>query len=410
MPEIGPSTPRGKALYQGFLQLADQAADYFRPWTYEVPLAIRRETDDALRRVQQLYLKCIRHFVAQYDRYRDLMPVSDTVADILQLCRRRPYRPGTYRTDFVVDRDNQIKLIETTCRYALNGYFTSGFTDRLADRFLQAHPSIRKVDDYTPFYDRMMEYFGPFDHVCYLKGSDQRNDTKYIVPLLEAAGFPVHMIPAEEVPGKVHRFEGAAVIGELSHEEVCRLPRETIVAMVDAGILNDLRTAFLLHDKRFFALLCHDAFLRAALSAGEIDFLRPYLIPTFTRRMAPEVWAQARAAKDRWIIKPYNKGKSIDVFAGCLTPAAEWDALFASGRADAMVLQEFIPQRRFRGTIAGKAHQDYVVGTLLFFEEEYFGLGICRASSYPITNKVDDRKVAPLVTEETSYFEPDNVL
>ena len=94
-----------------------------------------------LRRVQQLYLKCIRHFVENYDRYREWMPVSARVGEILALCRGKPYRPGTYRTDFVIDEANQIRLIETTCRFAMNGYFTSGFfIHNLADRFLAAWP------------------------------------------------------------------------------------------------------------------------------------------------------------------------------------------------------------------------------------------------------------------------------
>ena len=135
------SPQAGPALYKGFLETARGGAEYFRPWTYDLPLAIRPETNDRLRRVQQLYLKCIRHFVENYDRYREWMPVSSQVAGILDLCRGKPYRPGTYRTDFVIDEANQIRLIETTCRFAMNGYFTSGFfIHNLADRFLAAWP------------------------------------------------------------------------------------------------------------------------------------------------------------------------------------------------------------------------------------------------------------------------------
>jgi hypothetical protein len=405
------SREAGATLYKGFQDVARTAAEYFRPWTYDVPLAIRKETNDGLRRVHSLFLKCIRHFVEQYDRYRDLMPVPDRVAEILALCRRKPYRPGTYRADFVIDEASRIKLIETTCRFAMNGYFTSGFfIHNLADRFLAGRPDIRKIDAYTPFYDRYMDYFGPFEHVCLLKGADNRNDTKFVIPVFEKAGFPVQVIPAVEIPANIHRFRDAAVLGELSHEEICALPPETIAAIIDANSLNDLRTVFLIHDKRFFALLGHDAFLRAALAPAEIGELRPYLVPTYTKRLNPEIWKEARTDKSRWIIKPYNMGKSIDVHAGALTDTAEWAALFDSGRADTMVLQEFVSQRRFHGTIGDKTYHDYVTGTLLFFEDGYFGPGLCRASSYPVTNKVDDRKVAPLVTEDVSGFHPDNIV
>lgn len=401
----------GAALFGGFADVARAAAEYFRPWTYDVPLAIRQETNDRLARVQQLFHRCVRHLAEHYDRYLGLMPVSDRVAEILALSRSKPYRPGTYRTDFVVDETNQIRLIETTCRFAMNGYFTSGFfIHNLADRYLADRPEIRKIDAYTPFYDRFMERFDSFDHVCLLKGADDRNDTKFVIPVFEKAGFPVRVIPAAEVPARTAEFRGAAVLGELSHEEICALPTETVAAIVAADSMNDLRTVFLIHDKRFFALLTHAAFLNEALAPAEIEEIRPFLIPTYAKALDPEIWRQARAAKDRWILKPFNVGKSIDVFAGPLTDAAEWQALFDTGRADRMVLQEYVPQRRFRGTIGGQAYRDYAAGTLLFFEDGYFGPGLFRASSYPVTNKVDDRKIAPLVTPDADRFEPDNVI
>ena len=401
----------GAALFGGFADVARGAAEYFRPWTYDVPLAIRKETNDRLARVQQLFHRCVRHLAEHYDRYLGLMPVSDRVADILALSRSKPYRPGTYRTDFIVDETNQIRLIETTCRFAINGYFTSGFfIHDLADRYLAGRPEIRKIDAYTPFYDRFMEYFRPFDHVCLLKGADDRNDTKFVIPVFEKAGFPVRVIPAADVPARTTEFRGAAVLGELSHDEICALPTETVEAIVAADSMNDLRTGFLIHDKLFFALLTHAAFLNEALAPAEIEEIRPFLIPTYAKALDPEIWRQARADKDRWILKPFNVGKSIDVFAGPLTDAAEWQALFDTGRADRMVLQEYVPQRRFRGTIGGQTYRDYAAGTLLFFDEGYFGPGLFRASSYPVTNKVDDRKIAPLVTPDAARFEPDNVI
>lgn len=403
---------RGALLHDSFLRAAAVAREHFRPWTYDVPLAIRPETHDRLRRVQQLYLKCIRHFAENFnDRYCDLMPVSDRVHEILALARTRPYRPGAYRTDFIVGADHGIRLIETTCRFALNGFFRCGILALLTDEYLAAHPGIRKTDVYTPFFDRLMDYFGPFERVCVLLGwNTAKNESKFFMPVFEAAGFPVERIPAADVPASTHRFENAAVIGELSHEELCAFPLETIAALVRANLLNDLRTVFLIHDKRFFALLHHDGFMREALTPAERDEFRPYLIPTYTRHLSPDIWPEARQNKDRWIIKPTNNGMSIDVFAGPLTSAADWEALFASGRADSMVLQEYVPQRKFRGTIAGTPREDYAASTLLFFEDGYYGTGVFRASSHPVTNQGDDRKIAPLITPDFDRFEADNVL
>jgi hypothetical protein len=67
-----------------------------------------------------------------------------------------------------------------------------------------------------------------------------------------------------------------------------------------------------------------------------------------------------------------------------------------------MVLQPFVRQRRFTAPWGGRICQDYVVGTLLCFDDQFFGPGIARASSCPVTNQGDDRKVSVFITGETA--------
>jgi hypothetical protein len=406
------TSPPTNPLYEAFLGQSPQSRDYLRQWTYDTPLAIRPETHELMRRAQHLYLKCMRHAAEHYlDRYRHLMPVPERVEEILALCRRRPYRPGTYRTDFVVGLDNRFRLVETTCRFALNGFFRAGVYEQIAREHLLDHPGIRSPDLHTPFFQALLDYFGSFERVCVLQGwNTPKNESKFFIPIFEAAGWPVEKIPAGQVAKSAHLFEKAAVIGELSHEELCALPDETLEALIDSNHLNDLRTVFLVHDKRFFALFQQEEFARNALSPGERGEFSHFLPRTCTLHLNPEIWPEARANKDKWILKPANNGMSIDVFAGPVTPQAEWQALFDSGRADNMVLQEYIPQRKFRGTVAGVPHEDFAAGTLLYFEEEFYGTGFLRASSHPVTNKVDDRKIPTLITPDIEQFEVNNVL
>ncbi|MEN6420025.1 MAG: hypothetical protein ABFC73_14005, partial [Clostridiaceae bacterium] len=168
--------------------------------------------------------------------------------------------------------------------------------------------------------------------------------------------------------------------------------------------LNDLRTVFLVHDKRFFAVLNHDEFLFSALSSDEAAELRAYLVPTYTASERLDLWQNAREQKDGWILKPCVFGKSKNVFAGKVTEQREWERLFSEGETAGMVLQPFISQRLFQGTIGSQRFQDYVVGTLLYFNDQYFGPGIFRASSFPVTNIKDDRKLAPFVTAKIASF------
>jgi hypothetical protein len=403
---------RQLALEQAFRQRLPETCAAFRPWTYDVPLAIRPETHLRMERIQQLYLKCIRHFAVHYlDRYQVLMPLPERALEILTICRERPYRPGSYRTDFVVGVDDSIHLIETTCRFAMNGYFKAGVFAQLAREYAESRPGLRWVEPHATFLEDFLGYFRSFDRVSVLLGwNTAKNESAFIAPVLEAADVHIEWIDAADVPSSTHLLRDDAVIGELSHEELFALPLETIEAIVDADLLNDLRTVLLVHDKRFFAVLQRDEFMQHALTQDERAELQPYLAPTFTRDLSPERWDEARRGKDRWIIKPFNNGMSIDVFAGPLTSQADWADLFDSGRADAMVLQEYIPQRTFPGTIDGIAYEDYAAGTLLCFEDRFYGTGLFRASSHPVTNKGDDRKIAPLVTPDVERFDSRNIL
>jgi len=77
---------------------------------------------------------------------------------------------------------------------------------------------------------------------------------------------------------------------------------------------------------------------------------------------------------------------------------AEWRALFFQANASDLTLQPYIHQARVHSNVGDEERSnDYAVGTLLFFDNEFFGPGFFRASSHPVTNQGDDRKIAPVV-------------
>lgn len=399
----------GKAIYNGFLEVAKEKCGYFAQWTYDTPIAITTATNQKLHKIQKLLYKCIRYFVENYEAFYELMPVSDQVRGILSLFQEKPYRTGTYRTDFVVGEQNEIKLIEITCRFAMNGFFTTGFFRLLSERFLQYHPEIRKVDDYTPYFDYIAGCYKAFDRICLLKGVVEKNEDKIMIPIFEAAKYPVFVLRPDEISAGTHLFENSLVMSQLSHEEICSLPMDTIRAIRDANLINDYRTVFLIHDKRFLSVLSKESFLDKVLTAREKEEFLQYLVPTYQKGEREDLWQAARHEKEKWIIKPSVLGRSIDIFAGCVTADKDWAALFEKERTD-IVLQEYISQRRFRGRIGEQSYNDYAVGTLLFFDDHFFGPGMFRTSSHPVTNITDDRKMAFVVTDDTECFSQDNVL
>ncbi|HRV33805.1 MAG TPA: hypothetical protein P5281_05685, partial [Anaerovoracaceae bacterium] len=354
--------------------------------------------------------KLIRYFVEHYNDFRTEIPVSDEISGILSLYGDKPYRTGTYRTDFLIDQNNDIRFIEITCRFALNGFFISGFFDMMLNWFLADKPWINKIDEYTPFYDHLVEYFGDFRHFCLLEGADKHNETKYLIPIIQNAGYQLHIIPADCITDNLRLLKDAAVISELSHAELCRQPLKTVEAILRSNLLNDLRTVFLVHDKRLFSLFNKKSFQANVLTKEEMDILSRAVVPTYTRLERPDLWSEAFERKDAWIIKPCALGKGKDVYAGKLTAEAQWKGIFASDAIRDMTLQPYIEQRKFSGSIGSDRYNDFAVGTLLFFDDHYFGPGLFRASSYPITNRVDDRKIAALVTPDTGNFDMDHIL
>jgi len=398
----------GKMLHDGFLEISRDAVDYFAQWTYDSPLIVTPETNQRMHNIQKLLYKSIRHFVENYDKYRYIMPVSEAKNKILELYQDTPYRTGTYRTDFVIDINNHIKLIEITCRFALNGFFISGFFNLMADRYIEENPGFNKLDEYSAYYDYLIKYFGEFDHICILKGKDNKNETKYSVAVFEKAGYKVHVIPTDSITENLHLLRRAAVISELDHDELCSLPTETIKTIINSRLLNDLRTVLLIHDKRFFGVLNNQSFLQDALTDQENDEFRQYLVPTHMwNEENRKIWINAKNNKDQWIIKPCVLGKSINVYGGPTTSEEEWRGLFQEDKLSGMILQTYIEQRKFKGNIKDKQYEDYAVGTLLFFDDNFFGPGLFRASSHPITNVVDDRKLFPLVTEDDHIADKD---
>lgn len=388
-------------LRNGFLQIANEkAVDYFSNWTFDEPLVISTETNRRLHRIRHLLYKCVCHFSENYQKYRDLMPLSEKADKIVKMCSVLPYRSGTYRTDFMIDINNQIKLIEITCRFALNGIFISGFFNLLADRYLRNKPEVKTVDNYAGIFDYLIDLWGDFEHICILKGHFDNNESKYAVPIFEHAGFRVHVLRPEDIADNLSLLNNAVVISELNQEQWFELPDDVISALLQSKLMNDPRTIFLIHDKRFFSVLHEERFMNNALTENEKKEFEPYITPTYRPGEFLDMWSDARYNKDKWVLKPFDQGRSINIFAGCVTEDEDWENIFLQNKDKGMVLQPYINQRKFPNTLKGVPYEDYAVGLLLFFNDQFFGPGVIRTSSFPVTNMKDDRKMIAIVTDD----------
>ncbi|MBP5636691.1 MAG: hypothetical protein J6X25_04145, partial [Bacteroidales bacterium] len=168
--------------------------------------------------------------------------------------------------------------------------------------------------------------------------------------------------------------------------------------------------------KRFMRLWFEDSFTGACLSPDDTAFLREHAIPTIeispraslgrndnTERMGPgrqrsDLPNALYDNKDQYILKPYALGKSEGVHAGVLTSQEDWEKLLE--KPEGMIVQPFIRQRTFHCDWDGQSFEDYMCGMMLCVNDRYFGDGLFRCSSLPVTNIGDDRKACPLETDD----------
>lgn len=380
-------------LYESFTALEEAASSDFGPFTFDAPLLLTREQNDNMAFIQECLLGSINHFVSNVEKYSQLMPLSDRVMDILAICQRFPYRPGGYRTDFVVTAQGQVKIIETSARFALNGFVRSGIVNGFAERWATER-GIETQSQYPHFFRALENYVDGGNEIILLK-NDSFNEGRYLTTLFGAAGYRVDVLEIEDLARNADRLATSMCVAQLSHDELFALPDDVIEAMMEGNLLNDLRSVLLLHDKRFFALLWDDAFRDDALGPEKSQAFKEFVTPTFTPVAHPELWAQLPQSADEWIVKPTALGMSHGITARPAVTETEWLDALATSDPQATVFQPFLPQRRFSGIVGSEVRtNDYVTGTLLFFEGGYFGPGMFRASSHPVTNVGDDRKIA----------------
>lgn len=385
------------AFEHAFDQFCQTQVERFSPWTYDAPLFIDAERMRFLREAQRVMHRFIRYVSAHYPSLAPRMPHRPEVKALLHALADLPHEVGTFRTDFVVGTDGALALIEVTCRYPFNGYFTSIALNRVVDtQVLEQAEGLSVVDLQRPLLGRFRDWVGGRTDFCLVHGDDRRgNESNHLPALLQGSGLNFHAIHVRDWPAVADALlPGAVIMTELSFEEWLSLPLELVREMVQQPLINDPRTVFIVHDKAFFALAHDEALVAEALSAEEGAVLRTALAPTYLPGRNAEVWAAARANPAEWVLKPRSLGRSVDILAGHLIPAAQWNQALDEAEARELILQRWLDPRRIHGRVGNTRHEDYFVGTLLYWGLDFFGPGMFRASSYPITNVKDDRKVA----------------
>ena len=384
---------------QLFASLHTELIPYYRSWTHDAPMVVSRERDRELRRMSELLYRACLYYTEHYRKYLHLIPYDDKVLKLLEYAEQYPFRAGTWRPDYLILSDGGLKFCEITSRFFGNGYFLSYFMECTGEKFAKE----AGITDRLSYFEEMLSYFaampGMRKRLSVLKSADKSDSIKLYVPFYSALGMETEIYEADQVEANLDRMRDSMVVSALNQKDLLSFSMDSLKRLCDFRMINDFRTIFLLHDKRFFRLIFEDTFTAKIFNQDETTFLREHMAETHLWG-EEEIWEKARREKDAFIVKHHCLGKSEKVYAGCLTPAEEWEELFTSGAVREMILQPFLQQRICSTTWQGQHLNDYVAGTVLTIDDRYFGTGLFRTSTRPVINQTDAHKVAQLVTDE----------
>lgn len=394
-----------------FDKLHGESAPYFLRWYHAKPMALTSERRNELKELHRIMYKCISFMAEHYIQFvPKYMPLSDAEMELLALQARYPYRAGAYRPDYIIAEDGHLLLCEITSRFFAHGIFSSFYAECAAKRFMEQFPNKTVDSEFEDMLRYMAEHTTEKETISILKSSDKTGEIKLYVPFYQQFGKKASVFEAQEVEQKRSQWAGGGVISALNQMDLMSFSKDTVKAMIDAGMINDLRTILIVHDKRFMYLWFEDEFTDKCLTAAETDFLRAHTIPTYLYGSSEEIWEDARRNKDGYILKHHRLGKSEKVYGGPITDQAVWESLWKNGDIQDMILQPFIRQRTFPTIWEGKKFEDYICGMMLCVDDCYFESGMFRASSLPVTNIGDDRKICPLYTDDEELLKMCDVL
>lgn len=373
----------------------------YDPWTYEEPLLLDQGRIREITSAQKIMAKALQELGSHYPRYAAQLGHPEETRRFLLAISDVPFQPGTFRTDFVIDKQHRLKMIEGTIRYPLNGYFKSVAMNEMRshDAFARRH-GLRQVTYHDALMEKFVQWLDGAEELGIIVGANARgNESEHLPALLEAAGIRCHLQSFEDfVRQPTSSIVAIPHLVELSLAEWLALPETKVRKLLESPLLNDPRVVFLGHDKGFFGLPKQRELVSAFLTPEEIATLDDAFAETHYPGKEPAALDAARARPQEWLLKPRALGKSIDVLAGSLASPKEWDAALSTAQAKDMVLQRWHESQRVRGRIGPNGYDDFFVGTLLFWGEEFLGPGMFRASSHPITNVKDNRMAMHFVS------------
>lgn len=223
---------------------------------------------------------------------------------------------------------------------------------------------------------------------------------------------------------------------ELHQHEILSLPIEILAALVNSSkLLNDLRTIFIGHDKRFLTILSRDDILSDYLDEKHHDTIRKHRIHSILASDLLERHANALSLRkeicenrSEWVLKPCLLGKGEGIIFGKNLTDQNWANLVdQAANSNDFIFQKYLTQHKFDLELSQSQLERFgtsqlnLVGTLLCLNDKFLGPGVYRAGKkdlialsqggffvYPVLEKprqAQFKNHQQLIIPENSIFE-----
>lgn len=387
-------------LKKGFDFLSSEYETYFEQFTFDAPIVFTLPLIMELQELGKLLYRAIDVYSSDFSTYNHILPRSSGETRVLDICRQYPHRVGSFRADFIIDESNKLKIIEFNAGQPLNGFFTTGFFHNISLKRAVKYNITGIVDIYTPLLTYLEKYLCRAEKICAVHGDEYPGEQKFYPELFKNAGIECLPIHVGTLDKNLALLKNSSVIMELLPNEIANLSDKGVHALCERQSHNGIIPVLFSGSKRFFHLLTHPLFLRNHFTQEESKIIQKFIVPTYLPENSADVWGNALRNKNQYILKHHFMGRGEEVYSGLLTPEQDWQKLLTSGSLQDYVLQDFITQKVFAGRIGEQDRLDYITGTLLFLNQEFFGPGFIRTHTTPVTKGTGDfKKMAALISD-----------
>lgn len=405
-PNCDPGGERYDADYQTFMGLMREQgndATWYTPAFNPYPLELSSFERDEQSQLHKVLLRAINQIVTNYfsdERVQKILSLPKDLLSVLQLASEHPYQVGSFRPDFLHSKNGGIAICEINARFPTNAFFISHYINNIVDKLKYLNPFCAPLSGLSQIPHHFLRGHKAGTRCSIVKGLEKGWDIHFFKYELERAGLAVQFLEHTNLQARDGKFYSEHemidyLVLELHQDELLHSVSPTMLtAIADNGdCLNDLRTIFIVHDKRFLAVLCNQEIMRDYLCAEEVLFLSEHIVPTYPVSVAvatsSDVVEESLANQQDWVLKPNLLGKGEGVVFGKNLDVDTWRRTIDEYRESDYVLQRYIPQAQYSLIDAsGGVARDTVnvVGTLLCFDDVFFGPGIYRASAGDIVN------------------------